>query len=271
MHTRWRMLTVMATAGTLLSAGLMSGIASAATVPSVTISAASKFAPVGGDVYVAYRSGRFSRAMVSGQVTGAASGEVVTLYASRFPFRKAPAPVRGDSVTLTGTTGAYSFRLRPKLATRYEVMVFQDATGGTPLATSARQTVYVTAGGHVKSVDCGFPCHTYRVYEVVPSSARRTEMAKHVYPYFGYRFRIRRRIRWLYRNGAHARVSRARRVSASEFEVTIRFRIRVGSHHAYTYAWTSCTRDTVTTDGLGLPGHHHCGARRVRRNHGYLG
>jgi hypothetical protein len=32
-----------------------------------------------------------------------------------------------------------------------------------------------------------------------------------------------------------------------------------------------CAEETVTRDGLGLPGHHGCGAKKARSNAAYLG
>jgi hypothetical protein len=38
------------------------------------------------------------------------------------------------------------------------------------------------------------------------------------------------------------------------------------------YVWEICTKDTEARDGLGLPGHHHCGDRSVRYSaQGYIG
>ena len=58
---------------------------------SVGIAASSALPPAGGDVYVRYRGGKQASARISGQVTGAESGEVARLYAQPFPYHIAPA------------------------------------------------------------------------------------------------------------------------------------------------------------------------------------
>ena len=54
------------------------------------------------------------------------------------------------------------------------------------------------------------------------------------------------------------------------FENTLTFSFTIGND-AYNWAWTACVKDTVSRDGLGLPGSHGCGARRVLRTASYLG
>src|SRR5262245_12127301 len=85
---------------------LSAATASAAPAPSsaspggrATISMAvkSKLAPVTSDVFVLYRLHGKDQAVVSGRVSNAASGEVVRLYAKRFPFTSGWAQV-GKSV-----------------------------------------------------------------------------------------------------------------------------------------------------------------------------
>ncbi len=76
--------------------------------------------------------------------------------------------------------------------------------------------------------------------------------------------------RWLYPNAGHASVSGAQPISAGEFENTLTFSFTIGNN-GYYWAWTACVKDTVSRDGLGLPGSHGCGARRVLRTVSYLG
>jgi hypothetical protein len=76
--------------------------------------------------------------------------------------------------------------------------------------------------------------------------------------------------RWLYLDAGHASVSGARRISAGEFERTLMFSFTIGNDGFY-WGWTVCTKDAVSRDGLGLPGSHGCGARRVLRTVSYLG
>jgi hypothetical protein len=35
-------------------------------------------------------------------------------------------------------------------------------------------------------------------------------------------------------------------------------------HHKLGYIPDACTKDTESRDGMGLPGHHRCGKRRVK-------
>ena len=55
------------------------------------------------------------------------------------------------------------------------------------------------------------------------------------------------------------RASRARRISAHEFgqRLTWHFNLRRGSR----FAIAACTKDSLTRDWIGLPGHHHCGSK----------
>ena len=76
--------------------------------------------------------------------------------------------------------------------------------------------------------------------------------------------------RWLYLNAGHASVSGARPISAGESGKTLTFSFTIGTDGAYP-AWTACVTDTVSRDGLGLPGSRGCGALRVLRTAGYLG
>ena len=76
--------------------------------------------------------------------------------------------------------------------------------------------------------------------------------------------------RWLYLDGGDASVSGARRISANEFEITVTYSFTIGDD-GYYFEWNTCTKDTLSADGLGLPGSHGCGARRIRGNVNYLG
>jgi len=258
--------------GAAIATPLAAVVPAQAAAPTITIAAASKIKPVTGDVYVVYLGGSYNNATIHGTITAAAAGEVATLYAQRFPYTKAPAPLR--SVTLSGSgTRTYSFTVTPTLATRYKVKLFAKST---LLATSPTKSVYVVANGSVTGgAPCGRPVckETFHVYTVLPSSALGVEMRKHVYPYFG--LNLSPVVEpppptWLYLNAGHASVSAARRINANVFENTITFTFTIGND-GYYWAWIACTKDTVSADGLGLPGYHGCGASKVLRTVAYLG
>jgi hypothetical protein len=61
-------------------------------------------------------------------------------------------------------------------------------------------------------------------------------------------------------DGAHS--TKARRVSANQYQVTITFTFRVGND-SYFWLFFPCQRDSEARDGLNLPGHHGCGTLRV--------
>ena len=273
MFRAWRRAAVVAlVGGAAIATPLAAVVPAQAAAPTITIAAASKIKPVTGDVYVVYLGGSYNNATIHGTITAAAAGEVATLYAQRFPYTKAPAPLH--SVTLSGAgTRTYSFTVTPTLATRYEVKLFAKST---LLANSPTKSVYAVANGSVTGgASCGRPVckETFHVYTVLPSSALSVEMRKHVYPYFG--LNLAPDVEpppptWLYLNAGHASVSAAHRINANVFENTITFTFTIGND-GYHWAWVACTKDTVSADGLGLPGYHGCGASKVLRTVVYLG
>ncbi len=232
--------------------------------------------PVTGDVFVIFQGGKYGSARIHGTITGAAAGEVATLYDQRFPYTTAAKPVSSIVLSVTSPRTTYSFTVRPTLATRYQVKVFARKSVPTPLAASPRQNLYVmnngwTTGGKT----CGGPAcrETLHLFTVLPSTALRVEMSKPFYPYFGINLSTTGTPpppRWLYLNAGHASVSGARRISAGEYERTLTFSFTVGNDGS-DWAWTVCVKDTVSRDGLGLPGSHGCGAGRVLRTVSYLG
>jgi hypothetical protein len=231
---------------------------------------------VTGDVFVVFQGGTYGSARIHGTITGATAGEVATLYAQRFPYTTAARPVSSITLSATGTATAYSFTVTPTLATRYQVKVFASRSATTPSATSPLQNLYVVANGRVTGgKTCGRPVcrETFHIYTVVPSSALGVEMSKPFYHYFGINLTTVGTAsppRWLYLNAGHASVSGARRISAGEFERTLTFSFTIVNDGFY-WGWNVCTKDAVTRDGLGLPGSHGCGARRVLRTVSYLG
>ena len=166
--------------------------------------------------------------------------------------------------------------MTPVLATRYQVKVFAGPGAATPLAAWPGQGVYVVPGGHVTGgKTCGRPVcrETFRIYTLVPGPALAAEMSKPRSPCSGLSLspaRVPPPPRWLYLNAGHASVSGARPISAGESGKTLTFSFTIGND-AYYWDWNACVKDTVSKDGLGLPGSHGCGAPRVLRTASYLG
>jgi hypothetical protein len=240
------------------------------------IAARSAFPPVTGDVYVEYPQGSSASAELSGEVKHVTKGEVAELYAQRFPYRHAPVPVGSVILHPAGPTATYAFRVTPILATRYRVEVFGSSTAAAPLATSASRTIYVATGGSYGSArTCTRPvCHeTLPVHVLVPAPALSTEISKPWYVYFNINLstgKVPAAPKVLLLNAGGAGVTAPQRVSAGEFERTVTLSFSVGSD-AYNWNWTSCTQDTEAQDGIGLPGHHGCGAPSVDVSASYLG
>ena len=201
---------------------------------------------------------------------------VAQLFAQPFPYKKAAAPVVGQQQVLTGTSPEpYSFSSTPGIATRYSVEVLPSSTVSTPVqATSARQTVYVVtipAETGVKTCNRAHNrpiCHqTIRIYTLVPSSAYRAQSRLRLYFYFGIklaRIGVPKAPTWMSLDTA-AKISKAKRISAVEFEQTVTFSFRV-NNDGYNFNFNYCSKSAESSDGVNLPGHHHCGDKKVRPN-----
>ena len=275
----WRRVTLVATlTGTAAIAAQLAAVVPAqAATPTITVAATSRIHAVTGDVFVIFKSSKYGSARIHGTITSVTAGEVATLYAQRFPYTTAARPVRSITLSATGPTAKYSFTVAPTLATRYQVKVFARKSATTPLATSARKNLYVLANwSYAEGKNCGRPVcrETFHIYTILPRSTLGVEMSKHLYPYVGVNLSTASGTppppKWLYLNAGHPSVSAARRISATEFETTLTFSVTVGND-AYYLDWSWCAKDTLRRDGLGLPGSHGCGARRVLRTVSYLG
>lgn len=243
----------------------------------VTITATSKHAKITGDVLVAFKGRKGTNvATISGTVSDATAGEVARLYAQPFPFKSKPVPLPGKKQTLSGrATQSYKFTARPSVATRYTVRVLPGSATTSPAAAASRlRIVYVitnqVATGGVK---CGRPvCHeSLRVTTRLPASAYKTEADKKWHFYLGVNLnRIREPGPPKYLVLKSATISKARKISATEFERTITFSFRIGDD-GYNWLADYCSRNTESTDGINLPGHHKCGVREIRNSTRYLG
>lgn len=278
MFGAWRRGALVATltGSAAIAAQLAAVVPAQAATPAVTVAATSRNPAVTGDVFVYFLGGKYGSARIHGTITGATTGEVATLYAQRFPYTTAAKPVSSITLNATGPATAYSFTVTPTLATRYQVKVFARKSATTPLATSPRQNLYVASNGYYTGgKTCGGPAcrETFHTYIVVPSPTLAVEMSKPLYPYFGINLSATGtppQPRWIYLNAGHPSVSGARQISASEFEITVMFSFTVGND-GYYFDWAACEKDTLSTDGLGLPGSHGCGAHRILGTISYLG
>jgi Protein kinase domain len=253
---------------------------SAQDVPAAAVvaSVSSAYAPLDGNVFVTYQDGTDSNAAVSGQVTNAVSGEVARLYAQQFPFTSPPALADSAALDPSGTTAQYSFQVTPTLATRYTVEVFRNSTAATPLATSATSTVYVAQNkGNDSTRTCsGSQCQVTDTATVLaPASALSTQMAEHVYTYFGISYAATGSPpapATLQLGAGPIVVGSPQQVSADEYQFTLTFSFSTNDE-SYTYSWHNCTVSVEAQDGVGLPGggDYGCGSPAIPQTEAYLG
>jgi hypothetical protein len=241
-----------------------------AQTPAVTIAARSLFKPVTGDVFVQFLAGKFANAQIHGTIRGG-TGDVATLLAQPFNGRQAPA----GSVRLTRSPESYAFTVTPALATRYQVQLRTS----TSTVTSGSTTVYVTslqtASGTRKCPQTRTRpfCHQQiRVTEVLPASALADEIPKRWYFYFAVNLSQTRtpappRFAAL---DSRVRISRPVAGGARRFTRTLSWSFWTGVD-GYSFVWVTCSKDTETADGLGLPGHHACGVRVIDTRAEYVG
>jgi serine/threonine protein kinase len=244
---------------------------------SVGISVQSGVPAVTGDVYVVY-GGEHANAEVSGTIGKATTGEVAVLYAQQFPYKRAP--VKSGSVTLQPATGTakYTFRVTPTLATRYRVELFRGRTATTPVAMSAVKTIYVVTEiipNNPQGCNSSICHESAQAIFRAPPSLLKFEMSKMQYAYFGLNLsKIEKNVppppQSISLGADHSIVTGTKQISANQFEVTVTLSF-TRNNNSYYLAWGVCDKDTVATDGIGLPGHHGCGDKRVPYPPSYLG
>jgi serine/threonine protein kinase len=243
---------------------------------SFPITASSSLRPLTGDVWVVYRGGRNAIAQVRGEINGVRPGEIAQLYAQQFPFRSAPVPAGSVILHPSGGAAAYAFQVTPSVATRYKVVLLRSGTATSPLASSAVSTVYVVlSGANGKAQRCSRPVcqEAFRISVPVPASALMTELSKRWYSYFAVALapdKVPAAPERLRLGAGHSQVSRSRRISATEFRLTVTYSFQVGAR-AYDWSWNVCTKDTEAADGIGLPGRHGCGGRNLAASVSYAG
>jgi hypothetical protein len=273
----WRTVAVSAAACAVVAAGVGPAFAQPAQTPTVTISVK---APAGvpklaGHTAVGYKTGKYQVVTVSGQVTDATSGMEAQLFAQPFPYKVAPAPVAGQALVLDGSSPeAYSFTNTPGIATKYSVEILPSDTVSSPVqATSAVATVYVVTTQPVTNIkSCNRAgnrpvCHeSFHIYTRVPASAYKAESKKKLYFYWALKVSKNgsaptAALKWLYLNHS-VTISKPKRISATEYEQTVAISFRV-NNKGYEFNFNFCTKGSESSDGVNLPGTHHCGASKV--------
>jgi hypothetical protein len=280
MFISWRRGAIVALAGGAAIAAQLVSISqahAAGAAPTVSIAATSKF-KVTNDVFVVYHIATADKATIHGTVKGGSAGEVAALYAQQFPFKKPP--LKAGTVTLKAGASAYSFTVSPTLYTKYSVRLFASKTATKALASSGVQNLYVASDQSFSAPSpppnkCARPVcrESLKVDTFVPGAALGYEMGKHDYPYFGVNFnatKIPPPPNWVYLNGGHGGVTKARKLSAIEFQNTLTFSFTIGNNAA-NWIGFFCTKDNVYKDGLGLPGSHGCGSSRISTSAPYVG
>lgn len=238
--------------------------------PSVTMSVRSHEPVVTKDVLVAYHDHAYGKARITLRSSGAPAGSEFELSASTFPFKARPSIVG----TKPAAGGKAVFVVQPSLETRYRAVLVE---AGIVLARATVHTVYVIPGVALSprvSPQCSRPVCTlsYTLSFVMARSALATELGKHIYVYFALNLSPTQEppppkvmdLMTPYFLGTPVKVS------PSKYRFSLEFRFRIGND-GYQFAWDLCAKDTVTRDGIGLPGSHGCGAQKVSTNVKYLG
>ena len=112
----------------------------------------------------------------------------------------------------------------------------------------------------------GLSTFTYRLYVSLARSAYATEVGKHVYLYDAFFLKQPTTFTLV----PKATASKARKVNAGEFYNLITFHVKFRSR-SQSWVPASCSKDTESRDGLGLPGHHGWGEKRFSAKTVYLG
>lgn len=257
----------------MIGQGVPAIAAPANSSPTITIAAKSANPVVTGDVWVVYQGGKWSRATLSGRVTGVKAGDVVKIYAQRFPYDSVPVHV-GRAIRLTVSRGraSYRFLVQPSLATSYQAKVFASPTSSKVLARSALTEVYAVADiSFSGNPSCNQPGQrpwctiAYEITVTVPASALRTEEAKKWFAYFGVNLAASKTPpapKKLKLGAGHPKFVQRHKIGSDQFKFTVKETFYVGND-SYNYDTYLCSRDTESADGMNLPGHHGCGTRKV--------
>jgi hypothetical protein len=257
----WRRIAPVIVAGGLVAGtGAIPAEAASPAAYSVTIGAKVAYPTVTHDKLVIYQIKGFDTAAIHGEVSGAKPGDLVTLLAK--PFGATSYAATTDTIKMTAGSLKYSFTVQPSRATAYRIRI---STGGHIDLTSAVQTVYVA----IQAVPVGKPVEkcttTHCTYSIktdtrLPSRDYKQEAGKHVYMYVS----VGAPPPSDYTLSTRSTVSKARKLNAGEFQLSFTFYVPITTPKDGFFV-DACTKDSESHDGLGLPGHHGCGARNVNR------
>src|SRR5580698_9978916 len=257
-------------AGALVVGGLsLVGVspATAARTPAVSITVSSKFMTVSGFTWVYYKPAADNAATVSGSAINVSTGDTVALFAE--PFGAKTFTATGKPQTLTADSlgnASFSFTVHPSRETKYEAEV---TTQDSLHATSAAQAIYVTRGfadNHfTQSCGHGRCTASYRFYVEIPASAYKSEFKKHWYLYFA--AAANQPATYPLTKSASAK---NHKVNAGEFYALFTFRWKTKNPNLSTCLF-GYIRNTESSNGIGLPGHHGCGNKKLSTTLPYVG
>ena len=227
---------------------IVAGGAQAQTRTTISISATTANKPVGGLVWTLWGGS----AQITGSVSDGQAGASLLLQASAFPFQAFSQVAQ--STTAAG--GAYAFRALPTLATQYRVVLASDPTTMSPVAKvyTAARWIEVSRGRCGTGPTCK---RRFAIDIVYPAAVAAREAAKPAYFYLGVR------------HGSQTPPAAVRLIGTGRQQHVSGNRYRAGfttsfsTIGAFYYEWEICTKDSEAADGLGLPGHHHCGDRSI--------
>jgi hypothetical protein len=219
-------------------------------------------------------SGASAPTLATGQhVAGLAAvtyGATIKLSGHESAGGSRPVALQADAFPFTGgfhtvasrvTTGPYSFTVKPSHATRYRAMV-----GGR---TSPVLTVYVLERRVSSSCNLCVFSDTSGTHTLVVSATLEAPpgpLAATGPEYFYYA-----------QTNSTAPPSTLRLVKTVPLHVhghRLSFKVVYTVHFplgAFRFSYEACSRDAESADGVGLPGHHHCGDATIKRGAEYLG
>jgi hypothetical protein len=260
----WRVIAPVVAAGGLVAAGAIPAASASPATYGISIGAKSSVPKISGHTLVVYKYSGYTTASISGSVSGAIPGDVATLWSK--PFGAKTFTATSSTATVATDPQTYSFSVTPSQATAYEVQV---TTGTTVDATSSAVTVYVTEGaksvsfrGHCSAGHC---TTSWKVYIKLPAAAYKTEAGKKWYLYMA----LSKNVPHYLNLTKNASASKARKVNSGEYDVTLTFHFSASTYK--TFWGLGCVKDSESKDGMGLPGRHGCGAKRISTKSNYIG